>query len=55
MKQKFLDQVVPWSGVQGEPKREFLYVGDMASASVYVMNLVTVIYVRNNGTYVLSY
>ena len=41
-KQKKLPQVVAWG--TGSPKREFLYVDDMAEASVFVMNLDVKIY-----------
>lgn len=37
-----LDEVVIWGS--GTPKREFLHVDDMASASVYVMNLQKEVY-----------
>lgn len=33
----------------GTPKREFLFVDDMASASIYVMNLPTEIYAKNTS------
>ncbi|QDC70774.1 GDP-L-fucose synthase [Candidatus Methylopumilus universalis] len=38
-------QVVIWGS--GKPRREFLYVDDMAAASVYVMNLNSEIYKKN--------
>ena len=33
----FDGEVIAWGS--GKPKREFLYVDDMADASIYVMNL----------------
>ncbi|HGD8094977.1 TPA: NAD-dependent epimerase/dehydratase family protein, partial [Escherichia coli] len=40
-----LNEVVVWG--TGTPKREFLYVDDMAAASVYVMELDDEIYKKN--------
>ncbi len=39
------DRVVAWGS--GKPMREFLYVDDMAAASIYVMNLAQEIYLDN--------
>jgi GDP-L-fucose synthase len=44
-KQNNLEEVIAWGS--GKPKREFLYVDDMAAASVYVMNLSNVNYIEN--------
>ena len=44
-KEQGLSQVVAWG--TGTPKREFLYVDDMAEASVFVMNLDAEQYVQN--------
>lgn len=41
-------EVIAWGS--GKPMREFLYVDDMASASIYVMNLVQTTYEANTGT-----
>ena len=41
-------QVVIWGS--GKPRREFLYVDDMAAASVYVMNLSSEIYQKNTDS-----
>jgi len=38
-------EVVAWGS--GKPKREFLYVDDMANASIYVMNLANEVYKDN--------
>jgi GDP-L-fucose synthase len=38
------DSVTVWGS--GTPKREFLFVDDMASASIYVMNLPAETYVK---------
>ena len=43
-KQDGLSEVAIWG--TGTPRREFLYVDDMAAASVYVMNLSKVEYAR---------
>ena len=44
-KLKNLDEVVVWGS--GTPKREFLYVEDMAAASLFVHNLTLVSYEKN--------
>lgn len=44
-KQKKLEEVVVWG--TGNPMREFLYVDDMASASIHVMQLDQSIYKKN--------
>ncbi|WP_286037036.1 GDP-L-fucose synthase [Enterobacter roggenkampii] len=41
------DSVTVWGS--GTPKREFLFVDDMASASIYVMNLSAETYVKNTS------
>ncbi|WP_374114827.1 GDP-L-fucose synthase [Enterobacter asburiae] len=41
------DSVTVWGS--GTPKREFLFVDDMASASIYVMNLPAETYVKNTS------
>ncbi|WP_275991017.1 GDP-L-fucose synthase [Enterobacter quasiroggenkampii] len=41
------DSVTVWGS--GTPKREFLFVDDMASASIYVMNLPVETYVKNTS------
>ena len=43
---KFNDKVVKVWG-SGKPKREFLYVDDMADASIYILNLDSEIYYKN--------
>ena len=43
-----LDEVVVWGS--GKPMREFLYVDDMAEASLFVHNLEHTIYVENTET-----
>ncbi|WP_350551534.1 GDP-L-fucose synthase [Pseudoalteromonas sp. 120-MNA-CIBAN-0494] len=40
-----LKKVIAWGS--GEPMREFLYVEDMAAASIHVMNLKQSIYIKN--------
>lgn len=47
-----LNEVVVWG--TGTPKREFLYVDDMAAASVYVMELDDEVY-KKYATNVISY
>ena len=42
-----LNQVVVWGS--GTPKREFLYVDDMAEASVFVHNLDREVFLENTG------
>jgi len=42
------DQVVVWG--TGEPRREFLYVDDMASASVHVMRLPKALYEKQTNS-----
>ncbi|EAA7246116.1 GDP-L-fucose synthase [Salmonella enterica] len=46
-KVKNQDIVTVWGS--GTPKREFLFVDDMASASIYVMNLPSEIYTKNTS------
>ncbi|WP_269837195.1 GDP-L-fucose synthase [Enterobacter roggenkampii] len=41
------DSVTVWGS--GTPKREFLFVDDMASASIYVMNLPAETYIKNTS------
>lgn len=45
-KEKNLDEVVVWGS--GTPKREFLYVDDMAKASLFVHNLAQTKYEKNS-------
>ncbi|WP_404846339.1 GDP-L-fucose synthase [Enterobacter roggenkampii] len=42
------DSVTVWGS--GTPKREFLFVDDMASASIYVMNLPAETYIKNTSS-----
>ncbi len=42
-----LPKVTIWGS--GKPKREFLYVDDMAKASIYVMNLDKIVYDKNTS------
>ena len=46
-KELFDDEVVVWG--TGEPKREFLYVDDMASASIHVMQLSKALYEKRTN------
>ena len=46
-----LPEVIVWG--TGTPKREFLYVDDMADASIYIMNLDKKIYFKHGKSYIL--